>query len=312
MDRECNRRDALKAFGTLMLGTGLGVTADRRWHRRPCDVGAKGGSLRIAHLTDCHVQPGDWGRSRAGLTRCLRQLQALQEPPDLILNGGDAIMDGVTADPAGMRRQWDLWETVFRSECRLPVEHCLGNHDLVTATDEREAKAPAMDRLGLTERFRSFDRGGWHFIVLDSVRPVGKRHEARLDEPQFEWLTADLENVRPTTPVLVLSHIPILSACALLDGNNAQTGRWQVPCGDMHLDARRLIERFNDHGNVRLCLSGHIHLADRVEYNGVTYLCDGAVCGNWWDGAYQHCPPGWGLIDLHPDGSFTHQYLAYD
>jgi len=52
----------------------------------------------------------------------------------------------------------------------------------------------------------------------------------------------------------------------------------------MHVDAAKIKDLFAKHKNVKLCLSGHLHLVDRVDYNGVTYLCDGAVCGGWWKG----------------------------
>jgi len=48
-------------------------------------------------------------------------------------------------------------------------------------------------------------------------------------------------------------------------------------------------------------------LRDRIEYNGVTYLCNGAVSGNWWRGAYQECEPGYALLDLYDDGTFEHR-----
>jgi hypothetical protein len=80
----------------------------------------------------------------------------------------------------------------------------------------------------------------------------------------------------------------------------------------MHIDARRLKTLFLDHPNVKLCLSGHIHLRDSVMYNGVTYACNGAVCGNWWRGAYQETQPGYALVDLWNDGSFRVDYVRYE
>jgi 3',5'-cyclic-AMP phosphodiesterase len=62
---------------------------------------------------------------------------------------------------------------------------------------------------------------------------------------------------------------------------------------------------------VPLLLSGHIHLVDRVSYLGKTYVCDGAVCGNWWRGPCQQFAEGYGVVDLWPDGTFEHQYVTY-
>ena len=99
-------------------------------------------------------------------------------------------------------------------------------------------------------------------------------------------------------------------ACVFYDGDNAKAD-WVVPRAWMHIDSNRLNTLFNQHQNIKICLSGHIHLYDRVLYNGVTYICDGAVCGNWWDGDYHQTPPGYGIIDLYEDGSFGDQYVEY-
>jgi Icc protein len=80
----------------------------------------------------------------------------------------------------------------------------------------------------------------------------------------------------------------------------------------MHGDARRIKDLFHKHENVRLCLSGHVHLLDRCEYLGVTYVCGGAVSGNWWKGPHQETREGYSLVDLYPDGAFDVQYVAYD
>ena len=86
---------------------------------------------------------------------------------------------------------------------------------------------------------------------------------------------------------------------------------WEMLGGDMHTDTAAIINLFYKHPNVKLCLSGHIHLRDKVVYNNVTYLCDGAVSGAWWKGNLRETAPGYGLIDLYEDGSFEEQYLHY-
>jgi hypothetical protein len=84
-----------------------------------------------------------------------------------------------------------------------------------------------------------------------------------------------------------------------------------VPGAWLHLDARRIKDLFHRHLQVKLCLSGHIHLVDRVDYLGVTYCCSGAVSGGWWDGPCQEFPNGYGLVTLYNDGSFDNRYVAY-
>ncbi len=118
-------------------------------------------------------------------------------------------------------------------------------------------------------------------------------YTGRLDDTQFEWLKQQLAQSDPERPVAILSHIPILSAGELLDGDNEASGNWLVPGAWVHIDARRLVELFHQHPNVRLCLSGHSHQHERLEYLGVTYVGGGAICGKWWMGDYMHFPPGY-------------------
>ena len=79
----------------------------------------------------------------------------------------------------------------------------------------------------------------------------------------------------------------------------------------MHTDITQIISLFYKHPNVKLCLSGHIHLRDKVVYNNVTYICDGAVSGAWWEGNKRETAPGYGLIDFYADGTFDEEYINY-
>lgn len=321
MPADLNRRELLKstlgaaaAMGLASTSAGMATAADPARGPR----GSAKRVLRIAHLTDIHVQPEL--AAGAGMTACLRHVQSLKDAPDIIFNGGDAIMDSLRQDKARTKLQWELWKKVLKEECSLPIVHCIGNHDVwgwtksksgCTGNEDHYGKKWAIDEFGIPNRYRSFDRAGWHFVVLDSVYPDGESYKARLDEPQFEWLTDDLAKTPSTTPVLVLSHIPILSAAAYFDGDCEKTGDWEVPGAWIHIDARRIKDLFARHPNVKTCLSGHLHLVDRVDYNGVTYFCNGAVSGNWWKGRHQEFDEGYALVDLFDDGTFDRQYVNF-
>ncbi len=275
--------------------------------------------LRVAHLTDIHVS--DIAGAAAGMASAIRHAQEQVDRPDLLLFGGDCIGDALDNPKDKVLAQWDLWEKIFAAEVKLPHAVCLGNHDilgwsrrgdLALAADPDYGKALALRRLGLKERYFSFDRAGWHFVVLDSMQMAKTSgYVAQLDEAQFAWLERDMAATPAATPVLVLSHIPILSAAAFLDGDLAKTGNWEVPGAWMHLDVRRIKDLFRQHANVRICLSGHLHMVDDVSYLGVRYLCNGAVSGGWWKGFYQEFGPVYALIDLYDDGSAENQLVTY-
>lgn len=271
--------------------------------------------LRIAHLTDIHIQPNVIAAH--GFKKCLHHLQNLDVKPDFILNGGDVVMGSKNATFEKSEKEWDMYQKVLQGENSLPVFTCVGNHDILLKNDQttsfEDGKKRAVDKLELSEAYYSFDQNGWHFIVLDSVQEKfdGHGYTAKLGEAQMSWLEKDLQKTADETPVMVISHIPILSACVFLDGQHVKKDDWHVPGGWMHTDCAALIALFHKHKNVKLAVSGHIHLHDQVVYNGVTYCCNGAVCGDYWFGKTQQTKAGYAIIDLFSDGSFNNNYISY-
>lgn len=203
----------------------------------------------------------------------------------------------------------------MKEHCSAPLHHVVGNHDIWgwgTPERKEDSKQRALDRLKLDRAYYSLERAGWKLILLDSVAYApdrGTGYVAALGGEQFAWLAKELsEN---TLPCCVISHMPILAACPFFDGHNEQTGNWVVPGEWMHLDARPFKNLFREHPEVKLCLSGHIHLVDRLEYLGVNYCCNGAVCGDYWEGDMQEFPPAYALVDLYPDGTFENRLVYY-
>ncbi|MGV3619156.1 MAG: metallophosphoesterase family protein [Fimbriimonas sp.] len=298
-----SRRNILAGLGGSLLLPGLAAATPPRKR-----------VLRVAHLTDIHVI--DESGAPEGMAMAFRHAQ--RDKPDLILTGGDMIMDALNTEKAAIQQQWDIFNRVLKENLKTPIRHCIGNHDVFGweapekyASEAKYGKVWAMEQFGLTKPYYSFDQGGWHFIVLDSIYDMKGGYSGRLDDAQFEWLQGDLKATPAKTPVLVVSHIPIVGACAYFDGPNEKTGTWVVPAALMHSDARRIKDLFLKHPNVKVCLSGHEHLRDDVLYNGVHYICDGAVCAKWWGGDYQECTYGYGRLDLYDDGTFDHRYVTY-
>ncbi|MBE9463593.1 metallophosphoesterase family protein [Dyadobacter subterraneus] len=269
--------------------------------------------LRIAHLTDIHLKNEFTAPEK--FVRCLHHVQQQTPKVDLILNGGDIVFDMNKENIDTINAQWKLVHGIMKAECSIPVHYCLGNHDIWWDEKSRQqtfyGKHYAMNQLGLSRPYYSFMQKGWKFIVLDSVHLdiddtwyIGK-----LGEEQFSWLENELKNTDTQTPVLVLSHIPILTATLMIE--DKVINKWEILGGDMHTDTSKIINLFYQHPNVKVCLSGHIHLRDKVEYNNVSYICNGAVSGAWWNGNNRQTAPGYGLIDLYADGSFEEKYCNY-
>jgi 3',5'-cyclic AMP phosphodiesterase CpdA len=204
----------------------------------------------------------------------------------------------------------------------MPIHHAIGNHDIwgrdkaackATGNEPFYGKKWFLENLGYTRTYYSFDQAGWHFIVLDSfdLDAEGSGYTSRIVGDQLDWFKEDLANTPKTTPIVVMTHVPIAGIVNLFDLSTELDTDIIVRRTRMHVDYRELDALFQTYRNVKVCLSGHIHLLDRSEYNGVTYICDGAVCGDKWNGPRLQTPEGYGLIDLYADGTFTHQYVAY-
>ena len=316
------RRDFLKLAGLTTLGAVSACVPSQITENAAPTETQKKRVLRIAHMTDFHVEPE--GISPAGMTRALHHAQMQADPPDIILNSGDSIMDALETSESTAVGQWLTYNSIMKNENSLPVIHAIGNHDVwgwgledtPVQSDPLQGKEMALERLGLANRYYSFDQAGWRFIVLDSIHPRNEvspePYIGKLDEEQFQWLKTDIESVPKTTPICIVSHIPILAACEYFDGPNEDSGNWVVPACWMHIDARDLRRLFLRHPNVRLCLSGHTHQREVTTYLGVQYQTNGAICGNWWEGWYMAFPPAYVMVNLYDDGSSDSAFVPYE
>ena len=298
------RRSVLKSIGGLFL------TPDLQSAQPVADPNPV---LRIAHLTDVHLK--NEFDAPAKFIRCLHHVQKQMPKVDMILNGGDIVFDMNKESISTINDQWKLYKGIMKEENSIPAVYCLGNHDIWWNENNKGqsvyGKQYALDQLQMAKPYYSFEKSGWKFIVLDSVHLdiddtwyIGK-----LGDEQFTWLENELKNTRSDMPVMVLSHIPILTATLMIEDNIVN--KWEMLGGDMHTDTSKIINLFYQYPNVKICLSGHIHMRDKVEYNHVTYICNGAVSGAWWKGNRRQTLPGYGVLDLFADGSFTENYINY-
>ncbi len=305
-----------QAGGRAGAATGEGARAGR--------AGGSERLIRIAHLTDTHIQPERGAFD--GVAACLRHVQSRRgsERADVIVTGGDLIMDGFAAEHDRTRAQWELWQRVLRDECSLPVYHTLGNHDIwgwnkgksrTTGAESGWGKAWACEMVGRETPYASFDVGGVRLVILDSTQVDPDNADgyiAYCDEAQMDWLKRTLRETPTSTPIVVVSHISIVSATALAYRKpEMQRGDHRINRGVLHADGAILTDLFRTHRNVRACLSGHMHQVERIDIEGVTYVCSGAVSGGWWGGPNGTTESGYALIDIYRDGRVGFEYVPF-
>lgn len=294
-----SRRDLLSAAsGLAALGLAPNLLASAPARKR---------TIRVAHMTDFHVQP----ELHADKGMAMALDHARLQKPDIILGGGDLIMDAFASDEARVTRQWNIFQGLIKEHCPAPIHYSIGNHDVwgwnkkdshTTGSEAEWGKKWFMDQFGYHETYHSFDFGGWHFAMLDNILLTPDGFNGMIGPVQREWLDADL--AATSKPTVVVTHIPILSVTTLAGAYNADKGEWNIGGDDMTKDIGEMFKIFEKHPHVKLALCGHEHMIDRIDYKGVTYMCGGAVCGNWWKGVYNGFAPGYRMLELHEDGAF--------
>jgi predicted MPP superfamily phosphohydrolase len=276
-------------------------------------------SVKVAFLTDVHIKAGDIPQT--GMRLAIRHINNQSSKPDFIINGGDSIMDALAATKDQTQAQWDIWNTIMKEENKLPIYHCIGNHDVwgwqvkdeSLKSDPLYGKNWVVQQFKMPNRYYSFGKGMWHFIMLDSVHAHEGGYMGRLDEEQFQWLENELAQVPKNKFICLASHIPIASYAIIMfmdDGKSLNDVK--IPRSLLHSDGVRLKNLFKRFPNVKVCLSGHLHLQDEVTYLGVKYYCNGAVSGAWWKGAFHEFSPSYALFDFHKDGTVSREMVPYD
>ncbi len=307
------RKDFLQK--TLFAATGIGIMPLENLANT--SVAKKKPSFSFAFISDMHVKPtivAEEGTRKA--------LQKINANPNIqfIINGGDTIMDGLKMNKEKTAEQWNLWNKIILEENKLPIYNCIGNHDVwgwqlkdeTVKTDALYGKQWAIQQHKIENRFYSFTKDNYTFIVLDSTQENNGGYIAKIDEEQFIWLENTLQTIPSTQQICIVSHIPIVSFCsALFYDTNEANGDWKISRALLHVDSRRLIQLFKKYNNIKACLSGHIHLQDEVKYLGVKYYCNGAISGNWWNGSFKDFAPAYAVFNFYKDGSIEREMVEY-
>lgn len=287
------RRRMVAALGGA-LAAAPGALAETAW---PV-TGSPAGTLRLAFLTDPHSRL-DRGVPDA-LDRAAARIAA--EAPDLVVAGGDLVENGSDDE-------WALYLGLVR---RIGAEHhaVVGNRDLVGlvprgAPSVADPAAGFRARLGLERTWRRIDALGWRIFLLDSVRPGGGRrgYDGWIGQEQMDWLRAELAATGPEMPLVIVSHMPMVSA------HLTATHGLTVPPDLAVGNAPEVLRLFAGH-NLALVLQGHVHVAEFMRTGGTAFVTGGAISANWWRGAHHGTEEGFAMLDLAP-AHIAWRYVDY-
>jgi Icc protein len=275
------------------------------------------GSFDFLFLTDTHIQPEL--AAADGCALAFRKAATLRA--EFAIQGGDHVFDALAVDRRRADSLFDLYAHTEQA-LGLKVHHAIGNHDHfglftksgVEAGSTGFGKQMFQERVGPT--YYSFDHKGYHFIVLDTIQPTPDRSwEARIDEAQINWLTADLAKIAPGTPIIVTAHVPLITAASQYAAPTASSGSGvAVTSAVVHpqlsvANAWQVIPLLEKH-NTLAVLQGHTHINEVIRFRGISYVTSGAVCGNWWHGTRWGIPEGFTVASLR-NGKIDWRYETY-
>ena len=147
-------------------------------------------------------------------------------------------------------------------------------------------------------------------MVLDGIEKGDGNWGAyigKVDEVQLSWIKEDLEKLDAETPIVVVTHIPLVSIMP------------QITKGPLHGDnhsnlitnQQQVLAPFRTM-NLKLVLQGHLHALEELTLmERTTFITGGAVSGQWWktpdDALLQE---GFVKVDVSGD-DFSWEYVDY-
>jgi Icc protein len=315
-----NRRELLRRGAGLVAATTLAANAT---DAAPAPTGD---GFTFLLYTDIHVEPEL--HATQGFHKAVETMKATAPEAQFALCGGDLVYD---ANAVPLERAASLFDTYKQQSALLgiPTYHALGNHDIfgldlvksgAKQTDLEWGKALFQQKTGQKELYYSFDHGGWHFIVLDTVQitqgpalTTGNVVEipdpswrGYIDDAQMAWLAGDLKKTGQT-PTIILAHMPIL--CAY---EQYAKGTTEATPDKLIVANGKAVKELIQPYNVKAVLQGHTHVVEEISYLGTRYVSCGAVCGDWWKGWRLGVhPEGFVVCHARPNGDFTYRYVPY-
>jgi 3',5'-cyclic AMP phosphodiesterase CpdA len=174
--------------------------------------------MLIAHLSDPHLRAqGHLYQglidSNAMFEAALRQLDALDPQPDLVLLSGDVVDDGTAADYGTATR--------LLSRIRQPLVVIPGNHDEREAFRHCFRHHPYLTSSGPLHAAVG-DHGPVRILGLDVTVPGA--HHGAMDDAACAWLEERLAEA-PDRPTIVMMHQPPFdSGMAYIDAYHCRQG----------------------------------------------------------------------------------------
>ena len=264
--------------------------------------------LKLVFYADVHART-EWDTPVA-MMMAAEAINA--QSPDFVIAGGDLITDGFQSSYEEVAPRWDVYMDM-QEAIDAPVHVAIGNHDLVAAIPEdgsppsHDPRKVFCDRIGVDRTYGSCAINGYHFIFLDPIQITGGKlkYVGTVWPSQLEWLKKDLESVDPDAPIVLVTHIPLLTG--FYQATRGATA--PAPENRVVVNSTDVLDLFADR-NLQLVLQGHLHVDEMLRWGRTMFITGGAVSGKWWRGAYHDTEPGFGVVTLR-GGRAEWEYVEY-
>jgi 3',5'-cyclic-AMP phosphodiesterase len=220
--------------------------------------------VRFGLCTDVHLPTMHDSEYR--ITTFINSMK--QQKPDFIIELGDFA----TPEPK-YAHYFDIWNSFPGDKY-----HVIGNHEM----DGGYTREKTMAYLQMKSSYYSFDKKGFHFIVLDGndkKSPTSKGYKQFIAEEQVNWLKDDLAHTK--YPVVVFSHQGLI----IYESEDETYG--VENCEQIR---KILTDHNQNHPGKRVvaCFNGHTHYDDAVQVDGIWYITITSMSYHWLGEKYAH------------------------
>ena len=221
-------------------------------------------TVKIGMCTDVHLSTMHDSEYR--ITTFIDAMK--RENPDFIIELGDFL----TPEPK-YAKYYDIWKSFPGDKY-----HVIGNHEMDGGTSLEKA----LEYRNMKSSYYSFNKNGFHFIVLDGndkKNPEVKGYQQFIGTEQVQWLKADLEKAEG--PVVIFSHQ------GLAHYNSAD----QDYGVENYKQIQEMLEAHNaQHPKNKVigCFNGHTHYDYAENINGIWYITITSMSYHWLGDNYVH------------------------
>lgn len=226
-------------------------------------------------LSDIHIYTEDEANPEAKnifnkdlaaeFVNLLSEINKMEPQPSFVIITGDLVHDAKL-------RQFERLKTLMEKlKPEIPAYLELGNHD----ANRKNFEQVFPDR----SPYFSFDKGRWHFIVLDT------RSDGSLDKKQSEWLTGNIANGK-YKQLMIFTHHPMV----------CKEG-WE----DVRPMRETIFRLIREYKPVTWMFSGHLHqnLLLQCKYDGMPAV--NLVSTTSSTGSFGYENPGYRIVCVDGD-----------